>query len=173
MSGDAIAEIIDISSVYVMLDLPEARIADIDREAPVTLWTEGAKTPFAGTISAIIPNAHEASHTVPLKITVANADGHLVAGMYTQASVSTTERHRAMLVPKDAIIRRGSSSSLFLVQAGKAVSIDVHCGAALKDHIAVTGDVLPGQQVVVRGNERLRPGMPVEVTQTLETFERP
>ena len=173
MSGGEIAEVIDIANVYILLDLPESRVADIDRDAPVTLWADGANTPFIGKVTAIIPDAHEASHTIPLKINAPNPDGLLVAGMYAQASVSTKDRQLAILVPKDAIIRRGPSSSLFLVEDGKATSVDVQCGAAHHDHIAVTGDLKPGQMVVIRGNERLRPGMSVDVTETLETFARP
>jgi multidrug efflux pump subunit AcrA (membrane-fusion protein) len=39
--------------------------------------------------------------------------------------------------------------------------VEVALGAAVEGHVAVRGGLEPGMLVVVRGNERLRPGMQV------------
>ena len=47
------------------------------------------------------------------------------------------------------------------VRDGKAVLIPVEKGPAYDGYVVVTGDVRPGEPVVVEGNERLQPGQAV------------
>jgi RND family efflux transporter MFP subunit len=171
--GGPIVDVIDISTVDVMLDLPEAQIMDVDRSADVQIFIDGRTNAFTGKVAAIIPRADMQSHTVPLKIAVSNPDGILVDGMFVRAIVPTADQHKALLVPKDAISRQGTRASVYAVINGKAAPISIQTGAAQADHVVVLGELTVGQHVVVRGNERLRPGMDVEVTETIETFHRP
>jgi hypothetical protein len=49
----------------------------------------------------------------------------------------------------------------------------VELGVASGGVVQIKGRVQPGQQVVVRGNERLSPGQPVVVGSAVEAAERP
>jgi len=69
----------------------------------------------------------------------------------------------AVLVPKDALVLGGPSPILYVVMDGKAVPVPVETGIAVDGLIQVKGGVSGGQKVVVRGNERLRPGQPVKI----------
>ena len=64
-------------------------------------------------------------------------------------------------VHKDGINRRGGGTFVYVVQDGSATPRPVQLGTALGNRIEVLSGVEPGAQVVVRGNERLRPGQAV------------
>ena len=50
--------------------------------------------------------------------------------------------------------------------------VPVQLGVAQAGMIEVTGSLSPGQNVVVRGNERLRPDMPLKVASVIEIPEK-
>ena len=67
-----------------------------------------------------------------------------------------------MVVPKDALISRGSRVLILAIDGDdRAQAIEVETGRAVDGWIAVTGDLSVGDRVIVRGNERLQPGAEV------------
>jgi len=52
-----------------------------------------------------------------------------------------------------------------MVVEGKATPVNVEILGYYDGSVAVAGNLTPGTNVVVRGNERLRPGQPVTVLQ--------
>ena len=55
----------------------------------------------------------------------------------------------------------GETGRSFITAIDHAVTLGVPEG----DWIEIIGDVRPGQKVVVAGNERLRPGQPVQMVE--------
>ena len=150
-----------------MLDLPERYAGQISRDARVKIRTDASPGHvFDGTVVAIIPDADPQAHTLPLKVEVANPDRLLHAGMFARATVSLTSKGAALLVPKDALVNNGQATTVFVVKDGMAMQVPVTRGLDVDHQVVVVGDIAAGQQVVVRGNERLRPGQPVVVADT-------
>jgi multidrug efflux pump subunit AcrA (membrane-fusion protein) len=69
---------------------------------------------------------------------------------------------KSVIVPRDALVPRGSKQILFRVQhKGEepiAEMVEVTPGRYFGEAVEVFGDLRAGDRVVVRGNERLRPG---------------
>ncbi|MEI7714525.1 MAG: hypothetical protein WCI78_00315 [Mycobacterium sp.] len=71
------------------------------------------------------------------------------------------------MVPKDALVLGTGVPFVYVVDStgadtsGTVRRVEVALGAAVGGNVEVRGAVTPGQLVVVRGNERLRPGMTV------------
>ena len=64
-------------------------------------------------------------------------------------------------IPQDALIPNGRRYTAYKVVDGKAVPVDVEIVSTFAGMAAVRGPLKAGDQVVVEGNERLRPGQPV------------
>ena len=62
----------------------------------------------------------------------------------------------------------GNDRMVYLVADGKAVPVIVSVEGYYNGDAAVKGRLEPGALVVVRGNERLRPGQAVKVTKDSE-----
>lgn len=67
-----------------------------------------------------------------------------------------------LTVSKDAIVRAGDRQSVFVVVDGKAVAKTVRLGESLGSRYEVHEGLTLGDVVVVRGNENLRSGQPVQ-----------
>jgi multidrug efflux pump subunit AcrA (membrane-fusion protein) len=64
-------------------------------------------------------------------------------------------------VHKDAVLRRQGRASVYVIENGTAQSREVTLGPAVGSRFQVKEGLKPGDIVVIRGNERLRPGQPV------------
>jgi len=64
-------------------------------------------------------------------------------------------------VPKDALVQGRGGWTVFVAADGKAQPRNVQIGVALGNRYEVTQGLSEGDLVVVRGNERLRPGQDI------------
>ena len=64
-------------------------------------------------------------------------------------------------VHKDAVLNRSEGALVFVVVNGVARPRPVRLGEAVGGRFEVIDGLKPGEKVVVRGNERLRPGQKV------------
>jgi RND family efflux transporter MFP subunit len=178
-AGEVAAVVIQLNPVEIEVHIPEAAInyLSVGMPAAVNVDAIEGKT-FAGKVTRIMPQADRRSRTFPIKVEVENppaADGipPLKAGMLAHVTLTVNYSRQALLVPKDALVLGGPTPTLFVVdpQPGKPSTVrpvPVALGVSQGGRIQVTGDLRAGQQVVVRGNERLRPGQEVEVVRKAE-----
>ncbi len=88
--------------------------------------------------------------------------------MFAEATFDIGPLLSATMMLKDGIVRRAGGKLIFLAVEGKAVVVPVQTGIAYKNLIQIMGEVKPGHDVVVRGNERLRNGQDVQVTKRID-----
>ena len=108
-----------------------------------------------GRFQSFVPRGDIATRTFSVKVRLKNPDG-LVEGMEARAQLPTASRQQSMLVPRDALVVKFGKNVVFVVEEGKAkmVEVAVHGYSGLS--VGVAGEGLgAGQQVVVKGNERL------------------
>ena len=170
MQGDPVAEIVEMKQVDVEIAVVENYVAGLDTTVigQVELPALPGQT-FEGQVAIINPQADSRSRTFPVKVRVENqfAAGLplLKAGMFARVTLPVGKPVSRTLVPKDAVVLSGESATLF-VAAGppdKAVvkPVPVKLGPATGAWLAVTGEVAPGDLIIVEGNERVRPGMEI------------
>lgn len=169
--GGLIARIAELQSVEVEARVPESSIASLREGADVRLEFDAApEQAWIGRVTRIVPQADLLSRSFPVRIRLDNriVDGTpvLKGGMLARAWLPVGAAGSVTVVPKDALVLGGPKPLVFCIdQAGPAEGIvrpvDVVLGAAVEGNVAVRGSLEPGTLVVVRGNERLRPGMKV------------
>lgn len=109
---------------------------------------------------------------VVLENDVVNDQPVLRAGLLARVWMPVGKTGEATVVPKDALVLGGTKTFVYAVEpaSGGAVGADrtgtvrpveVTLGVAVGSHVEARGTISPGQLVVVRGNERLRPGAAV------------
>jgi len=133
-------------SPYIKLGQPVlVKVDDKQIEAPV---------------SAMVPAADPS--TGLLQVRLALEESPWLSGQAVRVALPTAERREVLTVPRDALVLRRGSIHLFKVNAEQmAELVPVQTGIAAGDYIQVMGSLQNGDRVVTRGNERLRPGMPV------------
>jgi RND family efflux transporter MFP subunit len=176
--GAAVAEVVELDQVDIEIPVLEDYIGGLRKGTPARVELGAlAKDALIGEVVLVVPKANVRSRTFPVKVRVANqlVDGapKLKAGMFARVTLQVGNLETALLVPKDALVLGGPSPMVYVVDVdgadaskGKARPVPVQLGVADDGLIQVKGDLKPGQQVVVVGNERLRPGQDVIVAKT-------
>jgi multidrug efflux pump subunit AcrA (membrane-fusion protein) len=71
---------------------------------------------------------------------------------------------KVLAVPRDALVLRRAGTAVYRISDDQSAQrIEVTTGIASGNLIEVQGDLSRGDQVVVRGGERLRPGQKVSI----------
>lgn len=165
--GAPVVELLRIDAVEIRIDVPERHFDSLRMGATAAVTFEslpGFNVP--GRVTAIIPQADPQSRSFPVKVTVRNDQARIGAGMLAQVSFGAGEVYSATVVPKDAILSRGTQKLLYRVNGDNTVEeIAVETGSGAGAWIEITaGPVRPGDKVITRGNERLAPGMGVNAS---------
>ncbi len=158
--GKTVAEIGRNGWIDVRVEVPERLLAHLGPQAAVRVRI--GEEEHEGRLHAVIPRADIATRTVPVKIRLPNRRGFIEGQSATVRLPADRPQEEALLVPRDAVLTAGGKTVLFVVEGGRARAVPVTVTAYLENAAAVSGPSLaPGQQVVVKGNERLRDGQPV------------
>jgi len=119
-AGQPVAEVVDLAVVRVLLDVPERHLAGLVKasRAPVVFEALGDRE-FPGEVSQIIPASTEGTHTVTVRVDVANpmASGRpvIAAGLLARVWLPVGEERQALLVPKSATIRQEGRDVVYTV----------------------------------------------------------
>jgi HlyD family secretion protein len=162
--GGAVVELIDIDNVEIEVDFPERYVNEVkvgDRVYVSFDALPGVKV--EGKVLSIVPQADLNARTFPVKVGVENKEHIIKSGMVARVSFLVGEPVVSKFVPKDAIVERDNLRFVFVVENGIVKPVPVNTGISYKSLIEVFGPVNVGELVVIRGNERLRPGQPVNV----------
>lgn len=163
--GGSVLKLAVLDPLKVVVKVPERHVPRLKAGSLVRITADALPGEILeGKITAIIPDGDQNSRTFPVQIRIPNRTGHLKPGMLARVTLSVGNRHKGLLVPKDAlVIAPGNRYQLVTVQKGKASHLPVELVASHDDFWEVKGPLEAGMPVVVEGNERLRPGQPVKV----------
>lgn len=115
-----------------------------------------------GMVRTVVAVGSENTHQFELRLDIES--GSFPVGQTLRVSVPTSNARDALVVPRDALVLRPGAISVFVVDSDqKAKQVMVTTGIGSGDQIEVSGDLSDGNTVIIRGNERLRPGQSVSI----------
>ncbi len=173
-TNTAIAELVDVGVLRLEVPVPQFYYADVDTETQVRIRLDAMPDrSFEAQVTRKIPVSDAASRTFRIWIEIPNDERLLAPGMSARVRlrIAAGDRAPALLLPRDAVVRKPDGTAnvwVIIVEDGitKAVPRLIETGRSYRDHVEIVqGDVRPGQQVVIRGNEILRPGQSVLVAE--------
>ncbi|MBE9528307.1 MAG: efflux RND transporter periplasmic adaptor subunit [Proteobacteria bacterium] len=159
--GSPVATLAKDDIVEIVVNVPENVVAHSSVGMVVEIDVAGRS--IKGVVAAIIPRGDVATRTFPVKIRVDNRY-NLIEGMAAKVRLPRDERIEATVVDRDAVINSRGKMVLWTVKGGKAVMVPVKVIGYDGSMAGVSGAGLgKGAVVVIKGNERLRPGQAVAV----------
>jgi membrane fusion protein (multidrug efflux system) len=101
---------------------------------------------------------------VTLRVVFPNPQGTLLPGMFVRALVQEGVQEQAILIPQQAVSRdpKGNPVALIVGAGGKVEQRQLGLDRAIKDQWLVTAGLQAGDQVIVEGQLRVRPGATVK-----------
>jgi membrane fusion protein (multidrug efflux system) len=172
----ALATVQDLSKVYVDLTQSSADMLKLQAafnsgqlgrsgSAQVTLKLEDGSTyPISGRLEFSDVTVDPTTGSVGLRATFDNPNGLLLPGMYVRAVLGKGVANGGMLIPQAAVSRdpKGAATVMVVGAKGAAEPRVVVTAQTVGDKWLVTSGLNPGDQVIVEGLQKVRPGAPVK-----------
>ena len=176
--GDPIAALETLDPVYVNFSLPQQNLADVAPGSVVRITTDAAPgQTFEGKVNAINPDVDFATRSLRIQAILPNPGEKLRPGMFANIEVVLPAREKVLVIPATAVLYAPYGDSVFVIDEKKDDRTGhvqkvlrqqfVRLGLARGDLVTVTSSLNPGDTVVTSGVFKLRPGLPVEVDNTL------
>ena len=160
--GQAMVGLVSSGALQVEVDV-DAGILQYIR--PGTAVVLAGSPPIGATVKGIVPALDEATRTMKVRIEPDAADARLLPGLPVEVTFAY-ETGAGLVVSRDAIVRGPGGVRVIKAVEGKAAPVDVVIEATAKDEAIVRGEgLVAGDRVLVRGNERIRPGQPIEIVE--------
>ncbi|MEM8752502.1 MAG: efflux RND transporter periplasmic adaptor subunit [Pseudomonadota bacterium] len=163
--GDAVARLLDAAALEIEADVPSELIEGLPVGTPVDATFADGGVDVA-IVRAVLPVETMATRTRAVRFStdLSGVDPLLVAvGKSVTLAIPVSAMREATTVPKDALVQGpGGGWIVYVVEDGLAQPRSVTLGQAAGGRLEVLNGLVAGDRVVVRGNERLRPGQPVD-----------
>lgn len=156
-----------VNSTQAVADVARLRkaasAAPPDRSAVRIVLDDGSELPQRGRLLFTDLSVDPTSAQVTLRIEVANPHALLLPGMYVRARLVQGQIAGATLVPQQAVTRGPQGDSVLVVgQGGMAEPHTVTIAGVSGSDWVVTSGLKAGEQVIVEGFQKMRPGAPVK-----------
>jgi RND family efflux transporter MFP subunit len=162
--GSPVVTLIDLQKVLVSVPVPERYMVQLgSKENALVTVRSISDQPVSGKIHSVLSQGDSSSRTFTVKVSSDNPNYRIKSGMEALVTFNLAGSREAVLVPKDAVVNAGRDRLVYKINDGKAVPVIVEILGYYDGNAAVNGELKPGDQVVTRGNERLRPGQPVRM----------
>jgi Cu(I)/Ag(I) efflux system membrane fusion protein len=140
-----------LEDVWVEVEIFERQVSLIETGLPVAITMDYQPNEiWHGVIDYIYPTLDPQTRTLRVRVRVANKDAALKPNMFAQVAIETKPRPRALLVPRDAVIRTGSQNRVVLALGdGRFKSVAVDLGNSNALYSEIKGGLEPDDQVVV------------------------
>jgi RND family efflux transporter MFP subunit len=164
--GDPVVTLVNEEALEIEANVPSERVGGLIVGRTVDIrFDDGGR--HEAVVRALIPEENPLTRTRPVRLSPA-FDGSVIARLGLAANQSVTvmvpigKPRDVVSVHKDAVIPRGGQSIVFAAVDGKAERRVVRLGSAIGSRFEVLDGLGVGDLVVVRGNERLRPGQAIK-----------
>ncbi|CAM2943035.1 efflux RND transporter periplasmic adaptor subunit [Legionella worsleiensis] len=154
-TGEAVVSIYDPGSLVVDFDIPCTNLSDINEGQTVRIL--GKKYP----LSHIQKMIDETTHMCPADVDI-RCDKCLL-GATVEVELIIAQKHNTLVVPKNALFLRNSQPFVYIVKNNKVVLVPIKTGLEQENSIEVTEGLEKGQQLVIKGQDRLYPDMTVDI----------
>ena len=179
-SASLLTTLVSVDPVYVYADIDEDAFLkfselvhdkklgnDDGGKIPVELeLADEQGFPHLGQIESFDNRLNPDTGSILLRAVFSNDDGRIVPGLFARIRIPLSERHPALLVDERAIGTDQSQKFVLSLTPTNTVAYQpVQLGPVVDGKRIVRSGLQAGEEIVVNGLERVRPGMPVTAEQ--------
>ncbi len=160
--GEPVVTLIDDEQLEIEAEVSSDRLSGLDPGTEVRVRLDDGSR-HSAVVRAVVPEENPLTRTRAVRFVphFGATDKPLAVGQSVTIELPTGPPREVVTVDKDAVIQRPTGAMVFVVEDQAAKPRPVRLGDAIDSRFEVLDGLRPGELVVVRGNERLRPGQPV------------
>ncbi len=158
--GDEVVRLVDHDNLEVIARAPLEYYSFV--KIGQLLDVRAGRIELLARVRTVVAVGDENTHQFELRL---DLDGSpFPVGQTLRVAVPQDGQREVLAVPRDALVLRSDGQTVFVIDDNNtARRILVTTGIGAGDRIEVFGMISAGDRVVIRGNERLRPGQAVNV----------
>ena len=162
--GEPLVYVIADQSLEIEADVPFSRLFGLEEGTAVTFSLDDG-TDHDASVRSVLPSENPLTRTRAVRFTPRfnGLKSTLADAQSVTVQVPVGARRDVLTVHKDAIIRRQGNNVVYVVQDDTADAREIEIGESLGGRVEVLSGLEVGEVVVVRGNERLRPGAKIRI----------
>lgn len=161
--GQDLVVIEDLARIKLEFRLPELALSDVREGQVVRVELDAYPGErFDARLYALDSRVASDTRSIGARAVLDNADGRLRPGLFARVNLVVERRLDALLIPEQAIISRGASAFVYVVEDGRASEREIQLGQRGDGQVEVRSGLAAGQQVVVSGLQRLSDGASVQ-----------
>ena len=166
--GSAVVDLIDDENLEIEASVPTKRVSGLTPGTNISFQlgtTNGQKhSRLPASVRAVVPDENPLTRTRTVRFTInLSAQEHnLAANQSVVLAIPVGKEQDVVSVHKDAVINRKGKNIVFVVESGAANIRTIKLGESIGTRFVVMDGLQAGDVVVVRGNERLRPGQRIK-----------
>jgi membrane fusion protein (multidrug efflux system) len=139
------------------------RAAGVDGALVRVVLEDGSEHASPGKLLFSDLSVDPTSGQITLRAEVPNPNGTLLPGLYVRVRLEQAKAGNAVLLPQQAVTRSAQGDSAMVVGPdGKVSPRTIRVGSAQDGQWVVLDGLKAGEQVVVEGFQKMRPGAPVK-----------
>lgn len=155
---EVLFEIVDTSSIWAEIDVPEPELALLAQGQKATIEFDAlAGKTFSGSVDYIAPAVDPHTRTAKARVSLENPGGVLRAKMFGEARVEVGPSRQAVMVPRAAIQRVKEAQIAFVrISEEEYETRRIETGALEGDLVEVKKGLKAGEEVVTTGSFLLK-----------------
>ncbi|WP_282607274.1 efflux RND transporter periplasmic adaptor subunit [Pelagibius sp. Alg239-R121] len=163
-TGQAVVQMVADRSLEIEADVPFRFVSGLTPGTKVRVALDDSTTHEAW-VRAMVPNENPLTRTRAVRFNARfdHSESPLANEQSVTVYVPIGARRDVLTVHKDAVIKRPEGAIVYVADGETAKLQPVDLGVAVGNRLVVERGLKEGQKVVVRGNERLRPGQSIRV----------
>lgn len=160
--GTQVATIVNTQELEIVFNLPISFINGL--KSGDIYDVEVANKTLKATLFAAIPSGDKLTRTFPVRFKAESFDGFVFDGASAKIKFAKDSKSEALVINRDAVIKRFDMDVVFAVVENKAMMIPVKIITYSGTNVAIEANgLVDGMQLVTKGNERIFPDMPVQI----------
>jgi Cu(I)/Ag(I) efflux system membrane fusion protein len=151
--GASLYQLGNLSSVWVIADVPEAQAAWVEMGNPAEAQVPALPGErFEGKVDYLYPELTQSTRTLKVRVVLNNPGEHLRPGMFATAHLRGSARESVLTVPTEAVIKTGTRSIVIVADdATHFLPALVRVGAEYGGRSEILEGLQSGQEVVASG----------------------
>ncbi len=159
-----IVRIVNLRTLYTSANVPERNVSKlrVGNAAIVHVDSFGDRG-FNGKIARISPVLDAATRSANIEIEIPNPGNLLKAEMFARVDLDLESTRQATLIPREALVYRGSQSGVYLIRDDRPEFRAIETGSAEEGKVEVLANLEPGTEIVGRGSTMIGEGDRIRV----------
>jgi len=163
--GDSVVTMINDAFIEIEADVPVDRLGGLSEGTVVAVsMAEGDRQEAFVRAIGISEDSQARTRSVRFTPAWEVGAGERADGETATVMIPVGTEGRALTVSKDAVVRRGGVPGVFVAQDGVARFRVVELGSAVGNRVIILRGLVEGEDVIVRGNEKLDPAVATPVS---------